>query len=171
MIGFFSFFDRTVRSLTALSGFVAGILILLVSFMITYEVFMRGFFNSPTEWSIEISVYLVLACGFLGLAPALAGGNHISVDLVTSKLSLKLNKKLRLATSMVGMLFCLILTIAGTDMVLVSYEMNSLSTSTLRIPLFIPQAAIPIGSAVIVLEFLRQIFADVFAWSATKEDK
>jgi C4-dicarboxylate transporter, DctQ subunit len=171
LTGFFSLFDRTVRALTALSGVVAGILILLVSFMITYEVFMRGFFNAPTEWSIEISVYLVMACGFFGLAPALAGGNHISVDLVTSKLSLKLNKKLHLATSIIGMLFCLILTIAGADMVLVSYEMNSLSTSTLRIPLFIPQMAIPIGSAVIVLEFLRQIFADLFAWSATKEDK
>ena len=132
---------------------------------------MRGFFNAPTEWSIEISVYLVMASGFLGLAPALAGNNHISVDLVTSNLSPKLNKSLRTATAMIGMVFCLILTIAGTDMVLVSYEMGSLSTSTLRIPLFIPQAAIPIGAALIVLEFLRQIFADFSARSATKEGK
>jgi TRAP-type C4-dicarboxylate transport system permease small subunit len=169
--GFFALFDRTVRALTALSGFVAGILILLVSFMIAYEVFMRGVFNAPTEWSIEISVYLVMACGFLGLAPALAGGNHICVDLVTSKLSPSTNKKLRIGTSVIGMLFCLILTIAGIDMVLASYEMDSLSTSTLRIPLYIPQMAIPLGSALIVLEFLRQLFADLFSASATKEGK
>jgi TRAP-type C4-dicarboxylate transport system permease small subunit len=169
--GFFSLFDRTVRALTALSGYVAGLLILLVSFMVSYEVFMRGFFNAPTEWSIEISVYLVMASGFLGLAPALAGNNHISVDLLTSKLSLTVNKGLRTFTAIVGLIFCLILTIASADMVLVSYEMGSLSTSTLRIPLYIPQSAIPIGAALIVLEFLRQIFADFSARSATKEGK
>lgn len=168
MSGFFSLFDKTVRALTTLSGYVAGILILIVSFMIAYEVFMRGVFNAPTEWSIEISVYLVMASGFLGLAPALAGNNHISVDLITSKLSSTTNKRLRTATSLVGMIFCLILTIAGADMVMVSYEINSLSTSTLRIPLYIPQSAIPIGAALIVLEFLRQLFADLTGRSASK---
>jgi C4-dicarboxylate transporter, DctQ subunit len=133
-------------------------------------VLMRGFFNAPTEWSIEISVYLIMASGFLGLAPALAGNNHISVDLITSKLSPKRNKVLHTFTSVIGLIFCLILTISSADMVLVSYEINSLSTSTLRIPLFIPQAAIPVGSALIVLEFLRQLLGDLVARPA-KEGK
>lgn len=159
MLGFFSLFDRCVRLLTKLSGWLAGLLILLTAFIVSYEVFMRGFFNAPTEWSIEISVYLIMASGFLGLAPALAGGNHISVDLVTSKLRPQTNRVLHTITSVVGLAFCLILLVASADMVLVSYEINSLSTSTLRIPLFIPQAFIPIGSALIVLEFIRQILA------------
>ena len=171
MSGFFPLFDKAVRTLTTLSGYVAGLLILLVSFMVAYEVFMRGFFNAPTEWSIELSIYLVMASGFLGLAPALAGNNHISVDLVTSKLSPKLNQILRTVTALIGLIFCLILTIAGADMVLTSYEINSLSTSTLRIPLFIPQSAIPIGAGLIVLEFLRRLLADFIAWSAPKGGK
>ena len=155
--------------LTKISGWVAGILILLTSFIVTYEVFMRGFFNAPTEWSIEISVYLIMASGFLGLAPALAGNNHISVDLVTSALKPRVNRVLHIFTALIGLAFCLILMIASADMVIVSYEINSLSTSTLRIPLYIPQLAIPIGSAVIVLEFVRQIINDLTARN-TRED-
>ena len=100
------------------------------------------------------------------LAPALAGNNHISVDLVTSKLKPQVNRVLHIITSVIGLVFCLILTVASADMVLVSYEINSLSTSTLRIPLYIPQACIPIGSALIVLEFIRQILADLTRQSA-----
>ena len=166
MFALFALFDRFVRMLTKISGWVAGILILLTSFIVAYEVFMRGFFNAPTEWSIEISVYLIMASGFLGLAPALAGNNHISVDLVTSKLKPQVNRFLHIITSVIGLVFCLILTVASADMVLVSYEINSLSTSTLRIPLYIPQACIPIGSALIVLEFIRQILADLTRQSA-----
>lgn len=161
MLALFALFDKTVRTLTKLSAWAAGLLILLTAFIVTYEVLMRGLFNAPTEWSIEISVYLIMASGFLGLAPALAGNTHISVDLVTSKLPTGINRTLRAFTSMVGLLFCLILTVAGADMVLTSYEINSLSTSTLRIPLYIPQACIPIGSALIVLEYLRQILTDL----------
>ena len=169
MFALFALFDRFVRMLTKISGWLAGILILLTSFIVTYEVFMRGIFNAPTEWSIEISVYLIMASGFLGLAPALAGNNHISVDLVTSTLKPRVNRALHTFTSLIGLIFCLILTVASADMVLVSYEINSLSTSTLRIPLYIPQLAIPIGSAVIVLEFVRQIINDLTARN-TRED-
>lgn len=170
MYAFYSLFDNFVRTLVKIGGWVAGLLILVTSFIVTYEVFMRGLFNAPTEWSIEISVYLIMASGFLGLAPALAGNNHIAVDLVTSKLSPKMNRPLQIATSVIGLVFCLILTIASADMVMVSYEINSLSTSTLRIPLYIPQAAIPIGSALIVLEFMRQLLGG-FVTRTVKEDE
>ena len=170
MLALYSVFDKLVRTLIKISGWVAGVFILLTSFIVTYEVLMRGFFNAPTEWSIEISVYLIMASGFLGLAPALTGNNHISVDLITSKLSPKRNKVLHTFTSVIGLIFCLILTISSADMVFVSYEINSLSTSTLRIPLFIPQSAIPVGSALIVLEFVRQLLGNLVARPA-KEGK
>ena len=163
MLAIFALFDSFVRMLTKISGWVAGILILLTSFIVTYEVLMRAVFNAPTEWSIEVSVYLIMASGFLGLAPALAGNSHIGVDLITSTLKPQVNRVLHIITSMIGLIFCLVLMLASADMVIVSYEINSLSTSTLRIPLYIPQMAIPIGSAVIVLEFVRQIINDLTA--------
>ena len=159
----FAVFDKFVRRLTQISGWVAGILILATSFIIAYEVFMRGLFNAPTEWSNEIAVYLIIGASFLGLAPALAGNAHISVDLVTSKLKPQVNRFLHTITSVIGLVFCLILLLSSADMVMASYEINSLSTSTLRVPMYIPQLCIPIGSAVIVLEFVRQIIADLTA--------
>ena len=109
MHAIFALFDSFVRILTKISGWLAGIMILVTSFIITYEVLMRGFFNAPTEWSIEVSVYLIIGASFLGLAPALEGNSHISVDLVTSKLRPQVNRVLHTATSVIGLIFCLIL--------------------------------------------------------------
>ena len=46
-------------------------------------------------------------------------------------------------------------------MMLTSFEMESKSTSTLRVPLFIPQLAMPVGGFLLLLEFIRKIILDV----------
>ena len=140
-----------------IGGFIAGICILATAFIVTYEVILRAFFDAPTEWVNEVSVYLILISAFLGFAPALAAGKHISVDLVTSKLSAQTNKFLAVIISILGLGFSLIFVVTSTEMALNSYQLNMLSTSTLRVPLFIPQSSLPIGFAMLALQFLANL--------------
>jgi len=42
-------------------------------------------------------------------------------------------------------------------MALNSYQLNMLSTSTLRVPLFIPQLSLPVGFAMLALQFLANL--------------
>ena len=44
------------------------LLLFIPAFSVVYEVIMRGMFNSPTEWVVEISTYCVTIAGFLGMA-------------------------------------------------------------------------------------------------------
>ena len=140
-----------------IGGFIAGICILATAFFVTYEVVLRALFDAPTEWVNEVSVYLILISAFLGLSPALAAGKHISVDLVTSKLSKQTNKVLGIIISILGMVFSLVFLVTSAEMALNSYQLNMLSTSTLRIPLYIPQASLPIGFAILTLQFLANL--------------
>ena len=41
--------------LTRVVGIIAGLLLFIPAFSVVYEVIMRGMFNSPTEWVVEIS--------------------------------------------------------------------------------------------------------------------
>jgi len=140
-----------------IGGFIAGICILATAFIVTYEVVLRALFDAPTEWVNEISVYLILISAFLGFAPALAAGKHITVDLVTCKLSAQTNKYLGVIVSILGLGFSLVFLVTSTEMTLNSYRLNMLSTSTLRIPLFIPQLSLPVGFAMLALQFLANL--------------
>lgn len=136
---------------------IAGICILATAIIVAYEVVLRFFFNAPTEWVNETSVYLVMVSAFLGFAPALASGKHISVDLVVSNLSPSATKALKLLVSLLGLLFSLVFLYTSTEMVLNSYRLNMLSVSTLRVPLYLPQMALPVGFALLSLQFIANL--------------
>lgn len=136
---------------------IAGICILAVALSVSYEVVLRFLFNSPTEWVNEISVYLVLISAFLGFAPALAAGKHINVDLLTSKLPPQVNRLLKAACSVIGLVFSLVFLVTSTEMTLNSYELGLLSTSTLRVPLYLPQLAMPVGFFILSLQFIANL--------------
>ena len=65
-----------------IGAYLAGLLILLTTFMIFYEVISRAFFNQPTIWATELSIYAIIGSGFLGSAYAVRAYAHITVDLL-----------------------------------------------------------------------------------------
>ena len=75
-------FDRILDSLAAM----AGGLILFACLIVSYEVFMRYFLNSPTSWTLEISEYCLLWITFLGTAWLLREDGHVKVDLLSDRL-------------------------------------------------------------------------------------
>ena len=120
-------------------------------------------FDAPTEWVNETSVYLVMVSAFLGFAPALASGKHISVDLLITKLPPKTNKLLGGFVSLLGLIFSLVFFVTSAEMALNSYRLNMLSVSTLRIPLYLPQLALPVGFALLSLQFIANLLSPTTA--------
>lgn len=68
-------------------GLASGILIVLNGLFSSYEVIMRYFFNAPTVWVLEITIYLVIASTFFALAYALLQKAHVKVDFITNYLT------------------------------------------------------------------------------------
>lgn len=59
-------YGKILDAVTKIVAVIAGILILMPALMVFYEVVMRGLFNAPTEWSIELSGLLRADCGLFG---------------------------------------------------------------------------------------------------------
>jgi len=150
-----------LQRITNVVGVFAGVLLFVPAIMVFYEVIMRGVFNAPTEWSMELSVYCVLIAGFLGMPVAYGAGKHIKVDIFTAKLSPKSSCLLEIAASVIGAIFCLVFFIEAVDMAALSYDLDRRSPDTLRTPLWIPQMSMPIGIGLLFLHFLGTIFVDV----------
>jgi C4-dicarboxylate transporter, DctM subunit len=137
------------------TGLLGGILIVLNGLFVSYEVIVRYLFNSPTTWVMEISIYVTMASTFLSLAYTLREKAHVKVDFITNYLSGRTLILLEIFTSLLAILYCLILGWEGLKVAVTAYRNWELSPSVLRVPVFIPQIFIPFGSAILTLEFIR----------------
>jgi len=155
-------YNKILNTVTSVIGTFAGVLLFIPALMIFYEVIMRGVFNAPTEWSIEMSVYCVLVAGFLGMPITYLKGKHIQVDLLVSKFSYPNRVKMEIFTSLIGIVFCVIFFKEALDMSMLSLEINRTSPDTLRVPLWIPQFAMPVGIGLLTLHFFGTFVEDSY---------
>jgi TRAP-type C4-dicarboxylate transport system permease small subunit len=143
------FIDRIIAALAALGVALAAIALIASMFLIAYSVVMRYFLNTPVTWVDELVGYLLVATVMLAAADALREGEHIAVDIVTERLGARGKRITALAGLFAVALAAALLTVEGADMVEFSRMVGLLSNSTMAVPMWIPQLAVPIGAALL----------------------
>lgn len=166
-----SSFKNVVERINQLLGYFSGLGILAMGIILFYEVIVRYFFNSPTIWAQEVSVYLFIWTMLAGAAYTLQVGKHVRIDLLIIRFSEKTQTFLEFLTSIFGMLFSGFVTYQGWNMLKATLKYHKLSATPLRVPLWIPQLALLVGFALLTLQFLIIIGAKFSALSgkAAKE--
>src|SRR6056297_2420064 len=102
------FIYRWIDFAASTGGVAAAICLATVTVIITYEVIMRYVFNSPTFWVGELSIFLCMGIGFLGIAYALKNDSHFAITIVVDRLSRKGRRRMRMLTNMVGLAYSLV---------------------------------------------------------------
>lgn len=148
---------RVVDGLSWAAALLGAALLVGVATAVFYEVVARYIFRSPTEWSLELTTYALVWCGFFGAADALKRGRHVRVDLLLERLPHSVQRGLGLCTDLLALAFCLLLLREGSRFVYQSYITEAASVSPLRVPLFIPELAVPAGGTLLALRFLVRI--------------
>lgn len=148
---------RGIEFLSDLSGYAAGLAILLATLAIVEQVVVRYILKFPTIWQVEFSVYLLMAATFVGAAYGLKENSHINIELLTTHLPPGVKRWLDLATSAVALLFCAYLTWKGAIMWWEAFEGGWRTSSLWSIPLIYPYAIIPVGMALTSLQYVVQI--------------
>ena len=73
----------TILNKASLVASGLGIMFMVAMLLLTVsDVFLRFVFNSPVLGSVEITEYLMVGTGFLGIAWCAAKGGHVGVDLI-----------------------------------------------------------------------------------------
>lgn len=110
---------RAVDRLSMLAGYSVSVLVPLMILSLVYEVISRYFFNAPTLWAQDVSIFLFGYIGLLGGAMVMKERAHINVDLFYSRMSPRVRAACDVATSLVGMFFLVLVVIycwdAGMD--------------------------------------------------------
>ncbi|GLQ06920.1 transporter [Sneathiella chinensis] len=153
-----SFLGKAMGMVALAAGILSAFLVIFTLALTGYSVFQRYVLGTPLTWTDELSGFLVVAIVMLGAADILRRGEHISVDLLSSKakggLALGLKFWGFLATAFVAGVMCL----SAVEAVQFSIDFEVFSDGYLEAPLWIPQSTLLVGSGLLCLIALVKAF-------------
>ena len=143
--------DRAVAAICAVAmGLSAACLLLSLAF-IAYAVVMRYVFNRPPVWVDDVVGFMLVAIVMLAAADALRKGEHIGVDLLTSRLK---GRALQL-TSLWALLSVLVaggfLAWEGWKSAMFNRMLGVMTNGHVEVPIFWLQLLIPLGAGLLLL--------------------
>jgi C4-dicarboxylate transporter DctM subunit len=151
----FSILGKIIDQASNIGGALSAALIMIIAIIVFYEIIARGFFNSPTTWVLEYSIYMLIATGFLGAGYLAKIGGHVCVDVITSRLSDKTKAVLDFVTHLWSIGFTLVLVGSSIFMVRQSILQHRVSISILETPMFITEIPVAVGAVLLLLQLIR----------------
>jgi TRAP-type C4-dicarboxylate transport system permease small subunit len=148
-------FDKANRVLSSVSA--AFVVVMVVS--ILYDVFARLLFHAPTIWVIDMNEYLLVYLTFVPAAWILMNDHHVKVELLTVRLSPAPQRRLRVVTDILGLIYCIVLTWQAWEVAWHAFENGYRFSTALNFPKFPVLVIIPIGAAWLGLGFVFRILA------------
>lgn len=156
------------------SGAVCALALVAMAVGITVEIVSRNFFHYSFRSVEELSGYLIVAITFLGLAVAVYEESLFRVEFLLERFPPRLRKALELIFLIVFAVFLLIIDYQSAELVIGSYQSGYVSSTLLAVPLYLPQALIPLGLSatvlVVIARFIQVATSDAGLLSAVNKD-
>lgn len=153
--------DKILDKILAILAVLSGLLLLFITFAIFYTIFAR-FLNIPGPvWAVQFTEYALLWMTLLGTAWVLKQQRHVSVDLLTSRLSARTKVYFNLGHSVMGVVVSGILCWYGTVVTWGQYQRGVMDIQVVDMPKYLILVIIPIGFLFLVGQFLRKFLADL----------
>ena len=143
-----------------ISGYFTGWLVFIFMFLVLAEVVSRYILRSPLILADEIGGYLVVAVTFIGLAYTGKAKGHIRIEVLVSRLPVKIRNWLRLFTLVMAVAFMPILTKAAYELITYSATRGTrgqLSGTWLAVPQQWPQTVMLIGVILLTFQLVVEI--------------
>ena len=138
---------RWVRALVAALRVLAGALLVLSVSLNFVNVVARYFFNASMYWAEEAMLFLMVGCVFLGNGVVCWSGRQIRMDVIVGMMPRKLREALLLFAELAFIVTALTIVAFSAPVIRDLYNFDQRSQSA-EVPLYIPQALIPIGLTV-----------------------
>lgn len=157
----FKAIDRAADRALWGSGVVATVILLLLAAFITAEVIARYVLSIHIRGLFDLAVYCLIVFTFLSAAYTLRDGQHISVDMLVSRLPERTRVGLDIGIYLVSLAFPIIL---GWNAGQWAYESLSRGVMTIsEVPILkgILISTIPLGSFLLILQIIRKVVHNI----------
>lgn len=142
---------RIVGGMTALAMALAALGLLASLVMIAYGVVMRYGFNSPPVWVDDLVGFILVGIVMLAAAATLRRGEHISVDILTDRLSPS-GKRWAQGWAMASVIVAAaMLVVNGWETAMSSKALGIMTSGQVEIPVYLLQMLLPLGGVAMLL--------------------
>jgi C4-dicarboxylate transporter DctQ subunit len=142
-------------------GWIAGGLTVVMMIAIVREVVGRYFFHSPSDWSLELSEYLLVALAYLAAAYTEVVDGHIRIDFLYDRFKGRPKAVLDILIRAVGLFWGWILVWEGGRIAFHSLQTGARSSEAMMWPLFPSQIMIPLGTALLLLVLIARMIKSI----------
>jgi len=142
---------RAIRLLTDAAAAIAAASVLVMLALVSYSVAMRYFWDAPKVWVDEVVGFMLVGSVMFAVAEALRRGEHISIDLLTEKLSPR-GELLRQTWSDLCVLgFAVVLGVSTWEAVGFARSFGSFTPGPIEIESWLPQLPLLAGAVLLGL--------------------
>lgn len=147
----------SVDRLSMIAALAAGLL-LAAAMVVTVEmIFLRYAFRAPTIWQTDFVVFSATAAVFLGAPYVLLTRGHVGVDVIELMAAPPLRRALGLAGALLGLVFCLAMSVASLIFFHEAYVNEWRTSSVAAIVLWVPLLPLPLGFILLSLQYVAEI--------------
>jgi TRAP-type C4-dicarboxylate transport system permease small subunit len=154
-------FINAIDALSGAGGWLSGILMVIAFGLAIAEIATRSFFGGTLYIADEYSGYLMALMTFCGLAYTLRERGHIRMMFLVHILKGRTKTIYNMICLAVGFLFCVALAWFAWNFFWDSVVNKSQSMQLSETYLAIPQSILPLGAALMALQFLAEFLKGV----------
>jgi TRAP-type C4-dicarboxylate transport system permease small subunit len=145
--------EKSCMALCAVSIIAMGLIVIT-------EIVTRNLFGFSFEVSEELGGYIIVGIAFMSLPVCQVYRAYHHVQFLQTRLSPRLQALSHLIFDILSLLFCLVLLWQLTRFVMSSYRSGDEAPTTLGTPLWIPQAAMPLGILAATISLTRSMLGN-----------
>lgn len=149
--------DRWLERLVAAAAALAALLTIACAAAFAYGLVVRWVTGASATWPVDMAGHTLVYIVLLGAAEAFRRNEHINVDLVIVTLPPRARLVADKWASLVVLVTAVVLLWTGVSMVVFSRSINLHTSDYVELPLYLVQAAMPIGALLLALVALRRL--------------
>jgi TRAP-type C4-dicarboxylate transport system permease small subunit len=158
---FWNWYDRWLGWIVRAANLISAVCVLIMMVLVIADIFGRYLFNSPVPMTYEVGSFLMVFIVFLGLAYTQRTGAHIRVEFFTLHLPPRVRCILDMVASVLGLLLYLIIVYQSFIWSYTSWQVGDYVAGLVNIPRWPSQFVVPLGSALLCLQFIADIMRRV----------
>ena len=162
------FLLRWIDAISEVAGYLSGFCIFGSTLIICYAITVRTL-GGATIWQTELTIYLLMFVTFVGGAYGLKHGHHVGVDLLVNRLPGRARPILEVVGAALALVIIVVVGWRSFDMWLNATTRGWTSGTAWDPPLIFPYAILPLGMALIALQYIA-IVARMIRSIATGQD-
>lgn len=152
-------FIRVYDRLLALLGLCGGVAFGLMAVMVTVDVLLRNLGVPSMPWLLEVVEYALFVVTFMVAPAVLHQGAHVRVDVVVLSLPASAARVVNMVADLVGLGATALLCWYGWRVTQAAFARGELVFKELVIPEWWLLMFVPLGSALLAVEFARRLVA------------